>query len=358
MPVKATPEKRVCLHPSEMSLTKLERDMSVTTIGIVAGDPSGVGPELCAKLVDAKRRQGGLRIAVFCGENSFREGSGIARLDVTIPVVGSVSAIPEHGGVALISGLDRAGYKLGEPSAEGGAAALAALEVAADAAGSGQLDAIVYGPLNKQAMWLAGHKAIDELHFFSGRLGATGFCCELNNQGALWTARVTSHIPLRAVAQNISVGSVVNATESGAKVVEALCGRRPRIAVAGLNPHLGEGGAMGAEEIEVILPAIEVLRRQGYDIVGLYPADTVFLRVGAEKLDLIVTMFHDQGQIALKALGFGSTSTVLSGLPLPIVTASQGTAYDIAGKNRADPSGLRTAFELAHRLAITAHKAG
>lgn len=331
--------------------------MSVTTIGLVAGDPSGVGPELCAKLVDAKLSQSGLRVAVFCGEDSFRDGMRIARLDADIPVVNSVSSIPEQGGVALISGLDRAGYKPGEASAAGGAATLAALEGAADAAGAGQVDAIVYGPLNKQAMWLAGHKALDELHFFSGRLGVAGFCCEMNNQGALWTTRVTSHIPLRAVADNVSVASIVAATEAGARAVEASSGKRPRIAVAGLNPHLGEGGAMGTEEIEIILPAIEVLRGRGHDVAGLYPADTVFLRVGPEKLDLIVTMFHDQGQIALKTLGFSNTSTVLGGLPLPIVTASQGTAYDIVGQNRADPAGLTAAFDLAHRLAIAARKA-
>ncbi|TPK33948.1 4-hydroxythreonine-4-phosphate dehydrogenase PdxA [Mesorhizobium sp. B2-5-3] len=331
--------------------------MSVTTIGLVAGDPSGVGPELCAKLVNAKGRQSDLRVAVFCGKGSFRDGMRIAGLDAEIPVVDSVSSIPERGGVALISGLDRDGYKPGVASAEGGTATLAALESAADAAGAGQLDAIVYGPLNKQAMWLAGHKAIDELHFFSSRLGVAGFCCEMNNQGALWTARVTSHIPLRAVADNISVESIIAATVAGAKAVESSSGKRARIAVAGLNPHLGEGGAMGTEEIEIILPAIERLKELGYDVAGLYPADTVFLRVGPEKLDLIITMFHDQGQIALKTLGFANTSTVLGGLPLPIVTASQGTAYDIVGQNRADPAGLTAAFDLAHRLAIAARKA-
>jgi 4-hydroxythreonine-4-phosphate dehydrogenase len=178
----------------------------------------------------------------------------------------------------------------------------------------------------------------------------------LNNQGQLWTARVTSHIPLRAVADNITVKSIVAATELGAAAAQAALGKQPRIAVAGLNPHLGEGGAMGTEERDVIMPAIETLRARGYDISGLYPADTVFLQVGREGLDLVITMFHDQGQIALKSLGFSNTCTVLGGLPLPVVTASQGTAYDIVGQNRADPAGLTTAFDLAHRLALAKKK--
>jgi 4-hydroxythreonine-4-phosphate dehydrogenase len=258
--------------------------------------------------------------------------------------------------IALIDSGDEGNVAPGVASAAGGAASLAALEAAAGAASRREIDAIVYGPLNKQAMWLAGHKAIDELHFFTERLAVTNFCCELNNQGQLWTARVTSHIPLRAVAENITVKSIMSATELGAAAAQAALGKRPRIAIAGLNPHLGEGGAMGTEERDVITPAIETLRTRGFDISGLYPADTVFLQVGREGLDLIITMFHDQGQIALKSLGFSNTCTVLGGLPLPVVTASQGTAYDIVGQNRADPTGLASAFDLAHRLAVAKKK--
>lgn len=328
--------------------------MRVVTIGLAAGDPSGVGPELCAKLIDARGAEDGLRILLFAGEESLREGFRIAGLPApSLPVVERPEQAAPRG-VTLVGGHQGAGFTPGAASAEGGAATLLALDGAVSAAKAGQVDAVVYGPLNKQALWLAGHTAIDELHFFRDRLGVNGFCCELNCQGELWTSRVTSHIPFREVADAITIDAVVAAGEAGARAAQVANGRQPRIAVAGLNPHLGEGGAMGMEEIEVILPAIEVLRGRGYDVAGLYPADTVFRRVEPEAIDLVVTMFHDQGQIALKALGFGGTSTVLGGLPLPVVTASQGTAYDIVGQNRADPAGLIAAFDLARRLATGA----
>jgi 4-hydroxythreonine-4-phosphate dehydrogenase len=325
----------------------------MVTIGLVAGDPSGVGPEVTAKLIAAKRGATDMRIVLFGSDRNLRDGFRIAGVEFDIPVVDDAASACGTQ-VALVESGDAGGYRPGEASAAGGAVALDALTSAARAARSGQVDAIVYGPLNKQAMWLAGHKAIDELHFFREQLGVSGFCCELNNQGSLWTSRVTSHIPFRHVADGITIETIAAAAKAGAAAVEAVQSKRPKIAIAGLNPHLGEGGALGCEEIEVIQPAIERLRAEGYDIAGLYPADTVFLRIEREKIDLVVTMFHDQGQIALKALGFGNTSTVLGGLPLPVVTASQGTAYDIAGTNRADPSGLISAFDLAGRLAISA----
>ena len=313
------------------------------TIGLVAGDPAGVGPELVAKLI-AARAGGEVGIRVFASPAAFAAGLAVAGL-------------PEAAraeGVTLEPTRDVPGYETGQPSAESGATTLAAMEAAATAAREGRIEALVYGPLNKQALWLAGHAEVDELHFFRARLGVNGFCCELNAQGGLWTARVTSHIPFREVADAITVDSVMAATATGAAAVRRALGRAPRIALAGLNPHLGEGGALGREEIDAILPAMQKLSDQGYEIVGLFPADTIFRQVAEKRIDLIVTMFHDQGQIALKAMGFGMTSTVLGGLPLPVVTASQGTAYDIAGRNLADPAGLIAAFDLAAELSSPA----
>lgn len=323
-----------------IALSKGEK-MSEPVIGVAAGDPSGVGPEVTAKLLAG--RKDAARIRIFASRESFRAGLAVAGLD---GLLGS-------DGFDLVATRDVPGYAPGKASAEGGATTLAALEAAALAVREGTVDAVVYAPLNKQALWLAGHKDIDELHFFRSRLGVSGFCCELNCQGKLWTARVTSHIPLRDVADAITVESVLAATRLGAGTVRAVKGSAPRIAIAGLNPHLGEGGAMGREEIDVLMPAIEILRAEGIDVVGLYPADTVFLQAAGKDIDMIVTMFHDQGQIALKAMGFGQTSTVMGGMPIPIVTASQGTAYDIAGRNLADPSGLLAAFDLAVHLGRT-----
>lgn len=325
--------------------------MNPITVGLVTGDPAGVGPELCAKLIAAKRGRDAARIVVFGSATSLEEGMRVAGIDdFDIPRISRVAQNDSQPPVALLAIRGDRRVEPGKAGTAGGAETLEALEAAT--AEADRLDAIVYAPLNKQAMWMAGHEAIDELHFFADRLGVDGFTCELNKQGELWTSRVTSHIPLVEVAKAITVESVVAATELGARAAAAVNGHPARIAVAGLNPHMGEGGAMGREELDVLMPAIEELRARGFEMAGLFPADTVFLRVGAERIDLIVTMFHDQGQIALKALGFGETSTVLGGLPLPVVTASQGTAYDIVGQNRADPSGMIVAFDLACQLAM------
>ncbi|MEJ8570424.1 4-hydroxythreonine-4-phosphate dehydrogenase PdxA [Microbaculum marinum] len=326
--------------------------MNRTTIGLILGDPAGVGPEICAKLIAARTDREDLQIVAFGSRRSLENGMKIAGYgENRVPGVAAVADMSADARVALLATFEGPEIRPGAASAEGGAATLEAMEAAAAAANRGEIDAIVYAPLNKQAMWLAGHTAIDELHFFADRLGVDTFTCELNKQGRVWTSRVTSHIPLAEVARTISIETVGRATRLGAETFAAAQGRPPRIAVAGLNPHLGEGGAMGREEIDILGPAIDELRAEGYDIAGLYPADTVFLRVEAEGIDLVITMFHDQGQIALKALGFGATSTILGGLPLPVVTASQGTAYDIVGQNRADPSGMIGAFDLACQLA-------
>jgi 4-hydroxy-L-threonine phosphate dehydrogenase PdxA len=321
-----------------IALSKGEK-MREMVIGVVAGDPSGVGPEVTAKLLE-RRKDAAASIRVFASEEVFHSGLAVAGL----------AALSGSADFQLVPTQDFAGYVPGKASAEGGATTLAALEAAAAAVRDGTVDAVVYAPLNKQALWLAGHTDIDELHFFRSRLGVSGFCCELNSQGKLWTARVTSHIPLREVADAITVESVLAAARLGAEAVRKVKGAEPRIAIAGLNPHLGEGGAMGREEIDVLVPAIDILRAEGFDVAGLYPADTIFLQVAEKNIDMVVTMFHDQGQIALKAMGFGQTSTVMGGMPIPIVTASQGTAYDIAGRNLADPSGLLAAFDLAVHL--------
>ncbi len=240
---------------------------------------------------------------------------------------------------------------LGVASPASGAYVLDGLRHAAEAVRRGEVDGVLYAPLNKQAMALAGHHALDELHYFRDLLGVDGFCCELNNQGPLWTARVTSHMPLSEVARNITPQNIRSAVRLGVEAVRRTGIAAPKVMVAGLNPHLGEGGTMGREEIDIILPVVAELRGEGIDIIGVFPADTIIPRALRDGVHLVVTMYHDQGQIALKALGFDRTVTVLGGLPVPFATPSQGSAYDIAGKNLADPSGLIAAFGLLEAIA-------
>jgi len=205
-------------------------------------------------------------------------------------------------------------------------------------------------------MKLAGLKQEDEMHYFADLLGHTGLCSEINilsasRDAALWTTRVTSHVPLRAVADLITEDAVYNAIGLIDRVMRAERGAAPRIAVAGLNPHAGEGGLLGTEEIQVIGPAVERARRDGIAASGPWPADTLFIAARRGDFDAVVTMYHDQGQIATKLMGFERGVTLQGGLPAPITTPAHGTAFDIAGKGVANVGPIREAYGVALRMA-------
>ena len=205
-------------------------------------------------------------------------------------------------------------------------------------------------------MKLAGLKQEDEMHYFADLLGHTGLCSEINilsasRDAALWTTRVTSHVPLRAVADLITEDAVYNSIGLIDRVMRAERGAAPRIAVAGLNPHAGEGGLLGTEEIQVIGPAVERARRDGIAASGPWPADTLFIAARRGDFDAVVTMYHDQGQIATKLMGFERGVTLQGGLPAPITTPAHGTAFDIAGKGVANVGPIREAYGVALRMA-------
>src|SRR6185436_765481 len=163
--------------------------------------------------------------------------------------------------------------------------------------------------------------------------------------------RVTSHIPLRDVADAITADGVCAAVRIADRYLKAAGNAAPRIAVAGLNPHAGDGGTIGREEIDVIAPAVERSRAEGIDARGPLSPDTVFLAARRGDFDAVVSMYHDQGQIAMKLMGFDNGVTLHGGLPVPVATCASGTAFDIVGKGIANVEGLQAAFDLAARIA-------
>jgi len=219
-----------------------------------------------------------------------------------------------------------------------------------DAVQAGDVDAICFAPLNKQAMKMSGMQHEDELHHFADYLGVKDYFCEFNTLGGLWTARVSSHIPLKDAASYLNVPRIQDATRLIYRSLQANGIAQPRVAVAGFNPHNGDGGQCGREEIDIIAPAVAGLREEGLPIDGPFPADTIFLKAQAGEYEAIVTMYHDQGQIAIKLLGFSKGVTVQGGLPIPITTPAHGTAYDIAGQGRANPDAIDQAFQIAARM--------
>jgi 4-hydroxythreonine-4-phosphate dehydrogenase len=228
---------------------------------------------------------------------------------------------------------------------------LASIQLAVAAFQRGEIEAIVFAPFNKQAMKLGGLLHEDELHYFAQLFGNCSLASEINVCGSLWTARVTSHVPFKDIASLITVDKICSATSLVHRALVDAGITAPRIAVAALNPHAGEGGLFGSEEIEIIRPAVDEAKKAGIDASGPWPADTLFVSATRGRFDGVVTMYHDQGQIALKLLGFDRGVTVQAGLPCPITTPAHGTAFDIVGTGTANAGAMKEAFALACRMA-------
>ena len=197
---------------------------------------------------------------------------------------------------------------------------------------------------------MAGMDAEDEHRYIARHIGFTGHYGEVNMLDELMTTRVTSHIALKDVVENITIDAVVKAIRLAEDTLSAAGVSRPRIGVAALNPHAGDNGNFGTEEIDVLAPAIERARSFQIDVDGPWPSDTVFLRGRDGLLDAVVTMYHDQGQIAMKLMGFDRGITIAAGLPIPVTTPAHGTAFDIAGRGKANPGAMRKAFAVVCRM--------
>jgi len=308
-------------------------------VGLVLGDPAGVGAELAAKLLAGLAPDELVHVTVIGDARQLEAGARAAGL--RLPAV----ELRDRGNA------DPATIPLGRACTEGGRAALDNFRAALELAREGELGAVCFTPFNKQALHLAGMRHEDELRFAAEFLGWQRPVGEFNVLERLWNARVTSHVPLAQVAGLLSVARIVEAIALTRATMSEAGFARPRIAVAALNPHAGEGGAFGREEIEIIGPAVVAAKQQGIDASGPYPADTVYVRAREGAFDAVLSMYHDQGQIAIKLLGFAQGVTLLGGLPVPVTTPAHGTAYDIAGRGVARDGALGHAFRLAAAMA-------
>jgi 4-hydroxythreonine-4-phosphate dehydrogenase len=308
---------------------------------VLLGDASGVGPEMAVKLLAQPGVTDAAELLLIADPAALASGERIAGARMPRDRI-------EIRSYDVLEGRPPA---LGESNAASGRCALRSLELATDAVARGEVQGIVFAPFNKHSLRLGGLDEEDELRWMAQRWRVPGFVCEFNITGALWTSRVTSHVPLREVADLITQSAVHDAV----RIIDGALKRagidQPRIAVSGLNPHAGDGGSIGREEIEVIAPAIEALRREGLDARGPYSPDTVFIAARRGDYDAVVSMYHDQGQIAMKLMGFESGVTLHGGLPVPVATPASGSAFDIAGKGIARIEGLRAAFDLCARMA-------
>ncbi|HSV35246.1 MAG TPA: 4-hydroxythreonine-4-phosphate dehydrogenase PdxA [Ramlibacter sp.] len=330
-------------------------------IAMVLGDPAGIGSELIARLLSDESRQGRADILLIDDAQELERGMEIAGRRFDYLTAASAEEARFEAGVPVLLPLPRTAgveFKRAMATPEGGAHTLRTLSAAIDLTRKGLTDAVLFAPLNKTSLHLAGMAHNDELHWFVELLGHQGPFCEFNTLDGLWTSRVTSHVALKDVAGLITQQGIVDAIRLIHDGLQRFGIERPRIGVCGLNPHNGDNGGCGREEIDLIAPAVQAARAAGLAADGPFPADTIFLKVqgSAEQrqYDAIVTMYHDQGQIAIKLMGFSKGVTVQGGLPVPITTPAHGTAYDIAGKGVADVNATYNAFRIAARMGAAA----
>ncbi len=323
-------------------------------IGLVQGDASGIGPELAAKLVCMEEVKERARLVVFSDRRVFAAGCAVAGVEPEIRVIDSLSDMDFSDGLVNlldIPCLDPAQVTPGRVSKEAGVAVLECFGQALDAAMAASIDGICFVPFNKAALHLAGMGCNDELNWAKARLGYDGPTGEFNVVRGMWNARVTSHVPLKDVAGLLTVERIVDAIALADRTLKQAGFARPRIAVAALNPHAGEGGTIGHEEIDIIRPAVDRARSMQIAADGPFPSDTLFLKIRDGAFDCAVSMYHDQGQIAIKLLGFDEGVSVLGGLPVPVTTPAHGTAFDIVGKNAANPEPARMALQMIIEMA-------
>jgi 4-hydroxythreonine-4-phosphate dehydrogenase len=287
--------------------------MSLPRVALTAGDPSGIGPEIVA------RAAADSRVLSVCAPEIFGPP-------------------------------DAQKYAPGVLSAEAGRAAYDAIVRAAEAAIAGRVRAIATAPVNKAAFRLAGLPWLGHTDLLAHLCGVSSVAMMFHAPN-LQVVLATVHLPLADVAAALTFDRMVSVIELAHRELPRFGTAHPRLAVAGLNPHAGENGLIGREELEVIAPAVTSCRAQGIDVAGPFPGDTIFTRAVGGEFDAVIACYHDQGLIPVKLLAFGKAVNVTLGLPIIRTSVDHGTAFDIAGQGRADPESMVQAVLLAARLA-------
>ena len=326
-------------------------------LGVLLGDATGVGPELVAKLAINDFYKDHCRPVIIGDMRVFEQGLRIAGGDLPHYAISDVSEADWSKGLPVLDqkNQDPAEITPCKPSASCGAADVAMIETACELCKQGKIAGFVFAPFNKSAMIEGGCPFESEHHLFAHLFGVSGEPFgEINVLGDLMTTRTTSHIPIKDVSEHLTVPTILRAIKLANATALSSGIEKPRLDVCALNPHSGESGRCGREELDAIAPAIAEAQKLGIDARGPFPADTLFIKAFNGDFDGVVTMFHDQGQIALKLKGFDQGITVAGGQPYPIATCGHGTAYDITGKGIASTSSFENAVRMAGKMAAHA----
>ena len=320
-------------------------------IGITIGDPSGIGPEVSLKALENKE------VLESCVPVLYGDARVLER---AASIVGSRREIilldgPEEaseGRVNLVSlGVPEGPWEFAAVQGECGQAAFAYIKKAIEDALDKKIDAVVTGPINKEALNVGGINYSGHTEIFADLTGTKDYAMLLTG-GGIRVIHVSTHVALREAcdrAKKARIGTVIRLADSSAR---GLGVEKPRIAVAGLNPHSGEGGLFGREEIDEIIPAIRAAEEEGLDVTGPVPPDTVFVKLLKGDFDIVVAMYHDQGHIPLKLTDFMGGVNITVGLPIIRTSVDHGTAYGKAGKGTADETSMVAAIRSAVKLAL------
>ena len=319
-------------------------------LAITMGDPAGIGPEIVAKALASADRPAAY---VILGDPAVIQPA-IARFapDLTCSVVDRPEEnVEDPKAVRLIATSEMdAVPAVGEISAACGKAAYDAIDAGIGLARRGDIAGIVTAPIHKEALSMAGIKYPGHTEMLADKGGAERVAMMLAND-ELRTVLVTIHCSLRDAIERADFAAQMSAIRLAHEGGQRLGVERPRVAVAGLNPHAGEGGLFGDEEIEIIAPAIAEARKEGIDASGPWPGDTVFMQARQGRFDVVVAQYHDQGLIPVKYMGLEKGVNITLGLPFIRTSPDHGTAFDIAGKGVADPASLLTAMKYAELMA-------
>ena len=313
-------------------------------LALVPGEPAGVGPELCVR---AAQRDWDAQLVAYGDGDALRRAADALGLPLVLAPEEAASA---PGVLPLRAFPSARATRFGEPLAANAGSTLAALEAAGRACLDGALDGMVTGPLHKAAINAGGIAYTGTTGLLAAQAGCEVVMMLAND--IVRVALATTHLPLRAVPDAIRPLALARTLRILHGALRRDFGiEHPRIAVLGLNPHAGEDGHLGREEIEVIAPVLDALRAEGMALDGPLPADTAFLPAKLRAVDAVLAMYHDQGLPVLKYSGFEQAVNLTLGLPYPRVAVDHGTALDLAGTGRADPSSLFAAIATCARLA-------
>lgn len=332
-------------------------------LAITMGDPSGIGPEIAAKAVAEKPTHKICRPLIVGDANAMRQAVDIAGVDLKVRAVSKVAEAEFQYGTADIlhlSNVDMDRLQHGKVSAMAANAAFEAIKKAIQLALASQIDATVTGPIHKQALNLAGHNFSGHTEIYAHLTNTKDYAMMLV-AGNLRIVHLSTHVSLSQACESVKKGRILKVIQLANDACRKLGIQSPRVGVAALNPHASDGGLFGSEEKKQIIPAIEAAKSSGIRAQGPVPADTLFSKAKAGLYDVVIAMYHDQGHIPFKLLGFtwdkdknkwSSISGVNITLGLPIIRTSvdHGTAFDIAGKGTASPKSLIQAIEYAEKM--------